>query len=222
MVQPKFRIDQATPGLGTEDQSRHDLVAGEVIVLTATSPVDPGTTFSWELLDKRGCAAVLSGATGTSVTIGPSGFITAPCAFLIEMTANVGGSGQLIKTRRIASVRTAVANLRVPVFPESAPETQTLALNDPNRSTDNAVYADRSGLGVTEQNPFGWSEWAWEIVNAIESGGGGASIGIKYWLESTDNITVPDRYQYITKGATILDPGAVLVAAPGGQIVVLP
>jgi hypothetical protein len=173
MVQAQFRIDQVTPGLGTADQSRHDLVAGEVITLTATSPLDPGTTFAWEILDKRGSTATLSAGTGASVTIGNAGAITAPCAFLIELTANVGGTGQLVKSRRIASVRSPVAQLRVPVFPESAPDAQTLALNSPELSTDNAVYTNRSGLGVTEQNPFGWAEWAWEVVGAIEAGGGG-------------------------------------------------
>ena len=175
MPQPQFRIDQATPGLGTADQSRHDLIAGEVITLTATLPLDPGTTFAWEILDKRGSTATLSAGTGASVTIGNAGTITAPCAFLIELTANVGGTGQLVKSRRIASVRSPVAQLRVPVFPESAPDAQTLALNSPELSTDNAVYANRSGLGVTEQNPFGWAEWAWEVVGAIEAGGGGGA-----------------------------------------------
>ena len=170
-VQAQFRIDQVTPGLGTADRSRHDLVAGEVVTLTAVAPSDPGTTFSWEILDKRGSTAVLSATTSSSVQIGPALDVTAPCAFLIEMTANFGGV--ISKTRRIASVRSTVAQLRVPVFPETAPDTQTLNLNSPDLSTDNAVYADRSGLGLTEQNPFGWSEWAWEVVNAIESGGGG-------------------------------------------------
>ena len=221
MVQAQFRIDQTTPGLGTADQSRHDLVAGEVITLTAVAPADPGTTFSWEILDKRGSAAYLSATTGSSVQIGPGVDVTAPCSFLIEMTANI--SGLLIKTRRIASVRSPLAQLRVPVFPETAPDSQTLGLNNPDLSTDNAVYANRSGLGLTEQNPFGWSEWAWEVVGAIESGGGGApNKGTKFHLRSGDAIVVDPDYQYIVKSpAPIVDPGATLIVTPGAQLVVL-
>lgn len=222
MVQAAFRINQVTPGLGTADQSRHDLVVGEVITLVAVSPLDPGTTYSWEILDKRGSTAVLSAASGPSVTIGPAPGIVAPCAFLIQMTANVGGL--ILKSRRIASVRTPLTQLRVPVFPETAPDVQTLNLNDPDLSTDNAVYPNRSGLGVTEQNAFGWAEWAWELTQAVESlsgGGGGPNVGVKYWLDSADAIVVPNRYQYITKGVTIIDPGGSLTAAPGGQIIVI-
>ena len=51
---------------------------------------------------------------------------------------------------------------------------------------------------------------------------GGGSVGLKYWLESTDAIVVPARYQYLTKGVVIADPGGTIVAAPGGQIEVIP
>lgn len=171
----EFRIDQATPGAGTAGRSRHDLVAGEEISLTATSPAPgAGITYAWEILDKRGSLAVLSASSGQTVTIGAAGTIAAPCSFLIELTVN--DNGVITRTRRIASVRTAVTGLRVPVFPETAPDANKLDLNTPDLSTDNALYADRSGLG-SGQNWAGWSEWAWEIVNAIEAGGGGGSGG---------------------------------------------
>lgn len=48
-----------------------------------------------------------------------------------------------------------------------------------------------------------------------------ANHGIKYWLESTDNILVPSRYQYITAGAVIIDAGGSLAADIDGQIVVV-
>jgi len=59
------------------------------------------------------------------------------------------------------------------------------------------------------------------IVGPLGAGGGGGNVGTKYWLESTDNIVVPDRHQYITVGVAILDPGATLTADPGGQVVVI-
>lgn len=48
-----------------------------------------------------------------------------------------------------------------------------------------------------------------------------ANHGIKYWLESTDNIIVPSRYQYVTAGAVIIDVGGTLTADIDGQIVVV-
>lgn len=172
-----FRIDQATPGAGTAGQSRHDLVPGEVITLVATAPTGGGVTYAWEILDKVGSAAVLSSTTGLSVTIGLAGAITQPCAFLIRLTAN--DNGTITVTERIASVRSAVGGLRAPLFPETAPTTNRLNANTPDSSTDNAVYADRAGLGASGQNWRGWGEWAYEVILAIESafGSGGPPTG---------------------------------------------
>lgn len=170
----QLRIDQATPGVGVAGRSRHDLIAGEVITLVATSPAPgAGITFTWEIIDKRGSAAALSATTGTTVTIGPALGVVQPCSFLIELKVN--DNGNITKERRIASVRTATAQLRLAVFPETAPEAATLNLNDPANSTDNALYINRSGVGATEQNPFGWSEWAYELVLAVEAAAGGGA-----------------------------------------------
>jgi len=171
----QFQINQLTPGSGSPGQSRHDLVAGESIVLVATSPVGAGVTYTWEILDRVGSGAVLTSSVGPSVAIGPAVAIAQPCAFLIKLTANDGGT--ITEEIRIASVRTASLGLRTPLFPESAPSANRLALNDPDKSTDNAVYANRSGTGVSEQNWRGWAEWAWELTTAVESlsGGGGGS-----------------------------------------------
>lgn len=57
---------------------------------------------------------------------------------------------------------------------------------------------------------------------AQQTGSGAAVPGIKYWLESTDSIVVPNRYQYLIKAPLIVDPGGSLTADPGGQIVILP
>lgn len=168
----QFRYDQATPGAGVAGRARHDLVPNEIITLVATSPLPgAGVTFSWEILDKRGSAAVLSGTSGTSVSIGINTAIVAMCGFLVELT--VDDNGVITKSRRPCSVRSTNAGIRPALFPETAPEAQKLSLNSPDLSTDNALYVDRSGTGITEQNPFGWSEWAWEIVVAIEAGAGG-------------------------------------------------
>lgn len=168
-----FRIDQVTPGAGTAGQSRHDLIAGEVITLTATSPSGGGVTYTWEILDKVGSNATLSSGTGTSVTIGNAGAVTQPCAFLIRCTSNDAGTVDYID--RIASVRTATAGLRLPLFPETAPRSARLASYDADDSTDNAVYSDRAGLGASQQNWRGWAEWAYELTLAVEAGGGGGS-----------------------------------------------
>lgn len=172
----QFRINQSSAGAGTANQSRHDLVAGEVIELEATSPVPgAGVSFTWEILDKVGSTAVLSSTTGSTVTIGGAGAIMAPCTFLIRLRAN--DNGVITTVDRIASVRTSTAQLRVPVFPETAPSNSTLTTNDPDASTDNAVYANRAGLGSSEQNWRGWAENYYELVKAVEdvSGGVGAT-----------------------------------------------
>lgn len=166
-----FRIDQATPGPGTAGRSRHDLIPGEIITLVATAPTGPGITYAWEILDKAGSAAVLSSTTGISVSIGLAGAITQPCAFLIKLTVN--DNGNVTEDVRIASVRTLNAALRLPLFPETAPTTNRLNSNNPDLSTDNAQYANRAGLGASGQNWRGWSEWAFELVLAVEAGMGG-------------------------------------------------
>lgn len=169
-----LRIDQATPGAGTAGQSRHDLVPGEVITLTAVSPTGGGVTYTWELLDKVGSSATLSATSGASVTIGPNTSILQPSAFLIKLTAN--DAGVITTTIRICSVRTATAALRIPLFPENAPTTNRLDSNDPDASADNAYYADRAGTGVAGQNWRGWAEWAYELVLAVEAAGGASAV----------------------------------------------
>jgi hypothetical protein len=217
----EFRIDQATPGSGTAGRSRHDLIQGEAITLVATSPTGVGVTYTWEMLDKVGSTATLSGTSGPSVTIGGAGAVTRPCAFLVKMTANDGGN--ISEVVRIASVRTLNKQLRVPLFPETAPTSNRLNSNNPDLSTDNASYPNRAGTGVTGQNWRGWAEWAYEITLAVEAGGGGGpSNGIKFHLRNGDSILVDPDYQYLVKAPLIIDPGAGLVAAPGGQIAVLP
>lgn len=218
----QFQINQLSPGPGTPGESRHDLVAGETIALVATSPAPgPGITYTWELLDRVGSGAILLSPTGPTAAIGPPTSVTQPCAFLIKLVVNNNGS--ISEDVRIASVRTAALGLRTPLFPESAATANRLTLNDPDKSTDNAVYSNRSGTGVTEKNWRGWAEWAWELTNAVEALGSSPSTspGSKWWLESTDNIVVPSRYQYLVQGTILIDAGGSLTTDPDGQVVII-
>lgn len=162
-----FRIDQATPGAGIAGVSRHDLIDGEVISLVATEPTGPGVTYSWEIIDKVGSVASLTSTTGSSTSIGNAGQVTQPCSFLIQLAAN--DNGTITYQRLICSVVTATLGLRIPLFSETASPTGTLASNDPTESDDNAVYTDRAGLGVTEQNWRGWMEWVYQLTLHLES-----------------------------------------------------
>jgi len=51
-------------------------------------------------------------------------------------------------------------------------------------------------------------------------GSGGPSTGIKYHLKSTDNITVPDCFEYLVGCDFILDAGAVITVDAGGRLTV--
>jgi len=44
----------------------------------------------------------------------------------------------------------------------------------------------------------------------------------KYALEATDDVTVPNRYQYVIQGEFSIDLGGALTVAPGGNLVLLP
>lgn len=165
----EFRIDQpGGAGMGTAGVARVDLQPGHVIELHATSPAPgAGITYTWEILDKVACNASLTATTGSSVNIGTLGAdITAPAAFLVRLTAN--DHGTISTVDRVVAVRSTYAAIRPPVFGEDAPQSQRIGSYDATKSKDNAVYANRAGLGASGQNPFGWREWAWELVKAIE------------------------------------------------------
>jgi len=203
----EFRIDQATPGPGVAGQARHDLIPGEIITLTATSPTGPGVTYLWEILDKVGSTATLSGTTGVSVTVGPAGQVDEPCSFRVRLTADDNGTVTTIV--RPFSVRSPLTGLRVPTFGETAPAAATLASNDPDESEDNALYSNRAGLGAAAQNWRAWAEWAYELVQAIETVAGSASVTLAGDVTGPSGTTVVERIRGY----------AVLNAAPtAGQV----
>lgn len=173
MTAAQFRIDQGTSGV--PGQARHDLVPGQAITLVAT---DGGSSHTWEILDKVGSTATLNTTTGTTVIVGPGGSITQPCAFLVRLTSVIGGVTYI--TERPFSVVTLNLGLRIPLFPEKAPRASTLNSHVADDSSDNAIYPDLSGLGVTTQNWRGWAEWVYQfvtIVDTIVAGGGGPPTG---------------------------------------------
>jgi hypothetical protein len=171
----EFRISQTTPGVGTPGRSRTDLIAGEVIELEATSPLGPSISYTWELSDKTGSAAVLTSASGLTSDIGAvGGDIDELASFKIKLTAYDSSTGELAVSERIACVRSSVTGLRSVLFAETAPASGTLAGNDPDLSTDNSSYVDLAGTGTTGQNWRGYAQWHWELLQVLEglSGGG--------------------------------------------------
>jgi hypothetical protein len=194
-----FRIDQVTPGAGVAGRARHDLVPGEIITLTATAPTGPGVSYTWEILDKVGSTAVLSATTGTAVTVGPFGSITRPCAFRVRLTAD--DNGTVTTQTRVFSVRTLLTNLRIPTFGESASASNTFDNNDPDDSEDNALYANRAGLGASEQNWRAYAEWSYELVQALETLAGSASVTLAGDATGPSGMTVVERIQ----GRDVLD-----------------
>ena len=116
---------------------------------------------------------MLSAITGSTVTIGPALDIVEFCAFRIRLTAT--DNGVITFTERLASVPHIGSGLRPPLFGEGAPASQTLSVNDPDESLDNAVYADLAGRGSAGQNWRGWGQWAYDLAVAVNSGGGASS-----------------------------------------------
>lgn len=139
--------------------------------------------------------------------------VTEPFGYVVgSVDGGVIGVGSLVYVRRFG-----VTPLK-PGFPLPS-DGDTIYLNDTGDLSDTPGTNSRA-LGV-------WASVSDEIAyfdgsQQTASGGVSPSVGTKYWLESTDNITVPNRYQYLVQGAIIIDPGGSLVAAPGGQIVVIP
>lgn len=182
----RFRIDQVSPGQGVLDRSRHDLVAGEIITLVVPSPVS-GATYTWELIDKVGSTAELSASSGTTVSIGDASAIVEYSGFMIQLTETIGTTTRTSK--RLASVPSATAGLRPPLFGETSNIANTLEDNDPDASTDNATYADRAGLGISEQNWRGWAELLYKYGLAVEEALTAATAAAGLGSAAPENVT---------------------------------
>lgn len=160
-----FRIDQSTPGNGITGRSRTDLVAGESITLVVPSPA-PGAVYSWEIVDKAGSSADLSGNTGTTVVLGLLGPLIVPlCAFMIRCTETIGTT--VSYTERIAAVRGS-SGLRPMLYGELGRLGSTIGDPDYDGSTDNSSYENLAGTGVSSQNWRSYAESFWELTNTLE------------------------------------------------------
>jgi len=85
--------------------------------------------------------------------------------------------------------------------------------NDINACTLNEILQAGSNITLTVID---------ECTLRIDStgGSGGPSTGIKYHLKSTDNITVPDCFEYLVGCDFILDAGAIFTIDVGGRLTV--
>jgi hypothetical protein len=162
-----YRIDQATPGVGTAGRSRIDLIAGETVTFTATDPAPgAGVTYTWEIVDSAGSAPVLSSTSGTSVTVNQVHMV-APCAGSVKLTAN--DNGTITSTTRKYAVPGPLTGVILPLIGERTTAGQSLGSNTPDDSTDNAVYPDRAGRGISGQNWRGWAEILHRLASGLET-----------------------------------------------------
>lgn len=171
----KFRIDQATPGQGTDDRTRTDLIPGEVITFVAVDPAPgPGVTYQWELFDRVGSSSGLSASSGSSVTLPAQ--VSTLFGFQVEMRAYL--NGQFVgSVQRIAACRSPNKQLRPPMFRESASGLAKLSARNPDASTDNEEQSDLAGTGEVAQNWRGYAQFLWELTLAVEASGSGGGEG---------------------------------------------
>jgi hypothetical protein len=206
-----FRITQATPGAGVTDRSRFDLVAGEVITLTAVDPpAADGITYQWEIIDRAGTSSDFADVSGDEATIEAQGQV--PFAFLVELRVytNEVLTG---RTRRAFGARSQNKGLRLPLFSETADPAARLAARNIPASTDNEVYADRAGTGASEQNWRGWAEFLHELVMAVEESGGGSGDARFAMAGYYDYDAFPNAFGIVNGYCTTFVPNEV--APPG-------
>jgi hypothetical protein len=211
----QMRIDQAGLPLGAAGFARTDgLDTGALVTLTN---VGGGLSTRFRLLwvPPEDLTAIPS-----LVAAGPTSWTFSPQAgcwgtYRIELIVDEGLPTES-RQIRIFGVRLPSTGLLIPAANESAdPNASRLnaGANVIARSENNEAFAP-FGTG----SAFGWWKALRDAITQIEAG----STGIRYRLVSGVNVTVPNTYQYLVKAPLIIDPGASLVAAPGGQIVVLP
>lgn len=208
----QFRIDQVTPGAGTLDRSRNDLIPGEIISLVVSSPV-VGAAYTWEIVDKAGSTAVLSSASGTTVSIGLAGTIVAFCAFLVELTETIGST--VTRQRRKAAVPGAVTGLVPLLFGERANSRAKRSAKDADASTDNAVYSDLAGVtGDNEQNWRGYAEQLFRAVRFVEQSlsGSGGMLQSQFAAATGGEFVTTDTFDVlVTQNITVADDGNYLL-----------
>jgi len=168
------------------------VLAGNLVTLTNFDNTGV-LAWQWTLLDRpAGSLASLTGAASSVATLTPD----VPGSYLVRLRTWLDAGATVLD-----GVSTAITFVRYVSVP-------TWRVPAAGETTE--VDATR-----------GWADEVNAIIDYIQANLGG-SVGTKYWLANTDNIVVPNRYQYLVQGAIIVDPGGSLTAAPGGQIVVIP
>lgn len=169
-------------------------LAGNLVTLTNFDNTGI-LAWQWTLLDRpAGSLASLTGAASSVATLTPD----VPGSYLVRLRTWLDAGATVLD-----GVSTAIAFVRYTTVP-------TWRVPAAGETTE--VNATR-----------GWADEVNDIIDYIQSNiGAGGSVGTKYWLESTDAIVVPSRFQYLVKTALLVDPGGSIVADPGGQIVVIP
>jgi hypothetical protein len=176
--------------------TRYDLIPREAIICTAIDPAPGGgVSYTWEIEDAAGSAAVLDATTGTVVNIGVGGSLIHPyCAFKIRMVANDNGNvtettitvgvphplGLMVNWGSPNAARSIIPEM----FAETSDPDATIDANDPTASTDNFIR-EIADTGVNAANWRGWSSkdydakkrlldqtfvQGWEIPISRESG----------------------------------------------------
>jgi hypothetical protein len=211
----QMRIDQAGLPLGTPGIARTDgLDTGALVTVTN---VGGGSSTKVRLLwvppEDLTAIPSLVAAGPTSWTFSPQ----AGCwgSYRIELIVDEGLPTESRQVR-IFGVRLPSSGLLIPAANETAdPSASRLnaGANVIARSENNEPFAP-FGTG----SAFGW----WKALRDLVLQADASSTGIRYRLVSGVNVTVQPNYQYLVKAPLIIDPGASLVALPGGQIVVLP
>jgi hypothetical protein len=210
----RFRIDQTTPGAGTVDRTRTDLIAGEVINLVVPSPVS-GATYAWEIVHKYKSSASLTASTGTSTSIGPGGDITPLSAFLVKLTETVGS---VSTTRKRLAVVRGNRGVRPLLFGETANPSSSRASRNPDDSTDNETRTGVDGVsGDNSQNWAGWVSAFNELVEIVDTGTGWYNTRV---ATSALSAVSKDFVQMVPGGSTVVvtTPAAVSGAYFGVQL----
>lgn len=233
-----IKFDQTTIPAGVAGKARNDGVLGQLVTCSSGSPA---SSYLWTLLDVPIRSALSRGLTGSSATFSFTPDVKG--TYLVSLRLN----GSLLTTDNaksfIAVVSSGTNTLGWRYLGASEENNDNIArpglgfpgnVNVRGWATERDLQMEETEeaaarvLGAVVVSP-GIGQDALVKLDSTTGQldpsvvpGAAASVGIKYNIESTDVIVVPNRYQYLVQGAIVIDPGGSLTAAPGGQIVILP